>query len=83
MKKLFHNSHTNIIGIKKVIILEKAKEEEILSKGIANMTTLAEVLLSLDFGIGVFHNLLRMNFGGNELLQGALQRRTLTLQQVA
>ncbi len=28
------------------------------------------VLLSLDFGVGVFHDFSRMNFGGNELLQG-------------
>ncbi len=35
------------------------------------------VLLSLDFGVGVFHDFSRMNFGGNELMQG----RTLTPQQ--
>ncbi len=29
------------------------------------------VLWSPDFGIGVFHDLSRMNFSGNELLQGA------------
>ena len=36
------------------------------------------VLWSLDFGVGVFHDFSRMNFGGNELMQG----RTLTPQQV-
>ena len=48
-------------------------------------TTFAESLLlghrvlwSLDFGVGVFHDFSRMNFGGNELMQG----RTLTPQQV-
>ncbi len=34
-------------------------------------------LLSLDFGVGVFHDFSRMNFGGNELMQV----RTLTPQQ--
>ncbi len=36
------------------------------------------VVLSLDFGVGVFHDFSRMNFGGNELMQGG----TLTPQQV-
>ncbi len=35
-------------------------------------------LWSLDFGVGVFHDFSRMNFGRNELMQG----RTLTPQQV-
>ncbi len=39
-----HNvCYTNIIAMKDVIILEKAKKEEILSKGIVNMTVPAEV----------------------------------------
>ncbi len=36
------------------------------------------ILWGLDFGVGVFHGFLLINFGGNELMQG----RTLTSQQV-
>ena len=28
------------------------------------------ILWSLDFGVGVFHDFSRMNFGRNELMQG-------------
>ena len=39
-----HNlRYTNIIAIKDVIIIEKAKEKEKLSKSIADITTLAKV----------------------------------------
>ncbi len=44
----------------------------------AKPTIAGSVLLSLDFGVGVFHDFSRLNFGGNELMQ----RRTLTPQQV-
>ncbi len=37
-----------------------------------------KVLWRLDFCVGVFHDFSRMNFGGNELMQG----RSLTPQQV-
>ncbi len=41
------------------------------------------VLLSLAFGVGVFHEFFLIDFVGVSYCRDALQRRTLTPQQVA
>ncbi len=40
----------------------------ITTSGLIVNTNLS-ILWSLDFGVGVFHDFSRMNFGGNELMQ--------------